>query len=49
MHRRGVKGRQYVYILFQRFHVYICIDLVKSGVLTLAGDTLHYRNNCYYH
>ena len=35
-----------------RFYVYILVDLVKRGVLTLvvSGTGLHrYRNDCYYY
>ena len=30
-------GIQYIHVLFFRFNVYICTDLVKHGVFTLVG------------
>ena len=37
--------------LFCRFyvHVYIFVDLVKHGVLTLIGEVQHYKNDCYFY
>ena len=32
---------------FLGFHVYIFVDLVNHGVLTLAGEIPCYRNDCY--
>ena len=34
----GMMCKEYDYILFWVFYVYIFVDLVKHGVLTLVGD-----------
>ena len=31
------------------FNVYIIVDLVKRGVLSLVGEIRSYRNNRYYY
>ena len=34
---------------FLGFNVYIIVDLVKCGVLTLVGEIWCYRNDLYYY
>ena len=36
-------------LLFLRFYVYVFVDLVKSGLLTLVGEVWHNRNDCNYY
>ena len=37
----------YIIIHFGVFSVYIFVDLVKCGVLTLVGEIRHWSNDCY--
>ena len=39
----------YACILFMRFYVYICVDLVKRCVHTHVGEIRRYRNDRYYY
>ena len=45
----GVVCKEYYdYILFLRIcvYIYVFVDLVKRGVLTLLGEIQRYRNDC---
>ena len=41
--------KQYDYILFLRFYLYIFVALVKCDVLTLVSEIQCYINDCYYY
>ena len=33
--------------MLENFNVYIVVNLVNEGVLTMAGEVRRYRNDCY--
>ena len=47
--RCGARGVQYYDYNFLGFNLYIIVDLVKDGVLTLVSEIQHCGNDCDYY